>query len=107
MTREEAKQRAAAGAAFLDKHDPDWWKSERIALPDLAMGNECACVLGQLYGIYYKAARILHLTFEDACGLGFHAPNDTAFDILTAAWRELIRARRQHATHATHEGGTP
>ncbi len=107
MTREEAEQRAAAGAAFLDKHDPDWWKHKRITLPDLAMGNECACVLGQLYGLYRWGARSLNLTFEDACRLGFHASKNADFDILTTAWRELIRARRQHATHATHEGGTP
>jgi hypothetical protein len=38
-------ERVAAGAAFLDEHDPGWW--QRIDLPTLDLSCESHCVLGQ------------------------------------------------------------
>jgi hypothetical protein len=43
-------ERVAAGAAFLDEHDPDWWKAgvERaIDLDSLDLAETSRCVLGQ------------------------------------------------------------
>ena len=38
-------ERVAAGAAFLDEHDPGWW--QRVELPTLDLACEEHCVLGQ------------------------------------------------------------
>jgi len=43
-------ERVAAGAAFLDEHDPDWWRADverAIELPSLDLSSERSCVLGQ------------------------------------------------------------
>lgn len=42
--------RVAAGAAFLDVHDPEWWRADveqAIDLDQLDMGEGDSCVLGQ------------------------------------------------------------
>jgi hypothetical protein len=43
-------ERVAAGAAFLDEHDPGWWRADvpnAIHLDTLDLGSERSCVLGQ------------------------------------------------------------
>ena len=43
-------ERVAAGAAFLDEHDPDWWRADAeraIDLDTLYQGSSHRCVLGQ------------------------------------------------------------
>ncbi|HTJ69231.1 MAG TPA: hypothetical protein VL551_16965 [Actinospica sp.] len=43
-------ERVAAGAAFLDEHDPDWWRADverAIDLEKLNLSHGDACVLGQ------------------------------------------------------------
>jgi hypothetical protein len=43
-------ERVAAGAAFLDEHDPDWWRADverAIDLETLDLTEAHACVLGQ------------------------------------------------------------
>jgi hypothetical protein len=43
-------ERVAAGAAFLDEHDPDWWRADverAIDLDRLDMGDGDSCILGQ------------------------------------------------------------
>ena len=43
-------ERVAAGTAFLDQHDPDWWKAgvERaIDLATLDLDEPALCILGQ------------------------------------------------------------
>ena len=43
-------ERVAAGAAFLDEHDPDWWREDAeraIDLDALSLGSTTCCVLGQ------------------------------------------------------------
>ncbi len=43
-------ERVAAGAAFLDEHDPDWWKADvpnAIDLDGLDLGDGEICILGQ------------------------------------------------------------
>lgn len=43
-------ERVAAGVAFLDEIDPDWWRADTenaIDLEQLNMGNGCMCILGQ------------------------------------------------------------
>jgi hypothetical protein len=43
-------ERVAAGAAFLDEHDPGWWEEDverAISLDWLDLGDDETCVLGQ------------------------------------------------------------
>jgi hypothetical protein len=43
-------ERVAAGAAFLDEHDPEWWRPDvdgAISLDTLDLMNGNLCVLGQ------------------------------------------------------------
>lgn len=43
-------ERVAAGAAFLDEHDPEWWRADverAIDVEDLALSMSDRCVLGQ------------------------------------------------------------
>ena len=43
-------EHVAAGAAFLDEHDPDWWRADverAINLDRLALANATHCILGQ------------------------------------------------------------
>ena len=43
-------ERVAAGAAFLDEHDPDWWKPDTgraINVKQLDLAEPEQCVLGQ------------------------------------------------------------
>lgn len=43
-------ERVAAGAAFLDEHDPDWWRADverAIDLGTLDLSDSASCVLGQ------------------------------------------------------------
>lgn len=89
-------ERAEAGAAYLDEHFDSWVLDiDREAL-DL---NDCGrCVLGQEFGNYWTGLDRLGLTnnrvIED---LGFILPNEDdspdAWDLLTAAWVEVIDAR--------------
>lgn len=105
-------ERVAAGAAFLDEHDPGWWREDarpaiELAILDLESG--CQCVLGQLYPCtgnpyfsYTEARHHLSLTAPDAESLGFdtitryddEAGNDEEYDALTAEWKRVIVERR-------------
>jgi hypothetical protein len=43
-------ERVAAGAAFLNEHDPEWWRADveqAIDLDRLDMGEGDSCILGQ------------------------------------------------------------
>jgi hypothetical protein len=43
-------ERVAAGAAFLDEHDPEWWRADverAIDLETLRLSNPRRCILGQ------------------------------------------------------------
>lgn len=90
-----ADERAAAGAAWLDKHVPDWLNQIDTGRLDLA---DCsACMLGQIYRDYWNAPLVKDgLGFEycrQANALGF---NDELgqYNELTDAWLRLIDERR-------------
>ena len=109
-------ERAAAGAAFLDEHDPDWWRADverAIDLGKLCLGNGDQCILGQRcpleysddwsgYGLY--SAELSGLPLSDwrgrddwAVERGFQAQGDgpaVEFADLDAEWRRVIEARR-------------
>jgi hypothetical protein len=95
-------ERVARGAALLDEREPGWW--QRIDLETLDLGAPCHCVLGQLATDLEDPTSWLvildrfDLTWVDDSDkqLGFNAltSSDRSYANLTAAWRELIEARR-------------
>jgi hypothetical protein len=96
-------ERVARGAALLDEREPGWW--ERIDLGRLDLSSPCRCVLGQLNTdldrpYFPKWTDILErfgVGLRDEFTHGFNVGGggtDAQFANLTAAWRELIEARR-------------
>lgn len=100
-------ERVAAGAVFLDEHDPGWW--QRIDLAVIDLGSPCCCVLGQLHldkspnpAFAYRRGRdALGLSANRGRELGFDAyQDDMAGDVgaeyydLTAEWKRVITGRR-------------
>lgn len=99
-------QRVAAGAARLDREWPGWWK--RIDLEQLNVGDDCACILGQLEGDYLAALTTLgehepHLSGFDVESVDYTNAVaelkrlDAEYDALTAEWKRVIAARRAQA----------
>jgi hypothetical protein len=112
-------ERVAAGAAWLDEHEPGW--VDRIDTDRLDLSSRCRCVLGQLempllaaadaddafeIGVERRQLSIYttSLLGFDRCPWGLpiqtYAETEAEYDQLTAAWRELIATRR-----ATPAGG--
>lgn len=99
-------ERVAAGAAFLDQAEPGW--RQHIDIDRLDLASPCRCVLGQLEialhsegpeddGAFSDALFRYGIAFEE-WALGFNAGHEgrnVEFPQLTAAWRELIQARRE------------
>lgn len=85
------QERARRGAAFLDEHRTDHWR-ERIDLDKLDIGNECTCVLGQLYGHYGDGVEALKLEDANKFRLGFEFAGDgyTEAYWLNRAWKEQL-----------------
>jgi hypothetical protein len=90
--------RVAAGAAWLDQDEPGW--DARIDLDRLDLSSGCRCILGQLDGGFGDGMEARSLSLVRAAQLGFTADWDSPLDLrdewaaLTAAWRDLITARR-------------
>ena len=91
LSLDEARLRVAGGAAWLDAERPGW--EAHVDLGTLDVGASCRCVIGQVLGDYYIAARRVP---GGVVTCGFAAPHMDieSYPILTAAWRELIEARR-------------
>lgn len=106
--------RVAAGATYLDEHEPGWWKLIELGRLNLASG--CRCVLGQLemartgdpWSNYCDAVDRLGLADSQSAALGFecspggvtdydYEARDAEYAELTVAWRELIEKRRAGA----------
>lgn len=97
-------ERVARGAALLDVATPGWF--EAINLDWLDLSNCNRCVLGQLAGDFMDALVEYEINPDEARARGFEVSVDVEdvsvidaeYDALTAAWRELITARRAGAT---------
>lgn len=108
-------ERVAAGAVFLDEHDPDWWRA--IDLDTLRLNDPDQCVLGQrcpveawrrapigesrfaTYAAVLSGMNLREMS-EWAEALGFEAGSDDRccsggeYDVLTAEWKRVITGRR-------------
>lgn len=87
------KWRVARGVKLLDKRMPGW--DERINLHRLDMGNGTHCVLGQLYGDYYRGLDVL--LGDNSNSNGYHYAFNTYFltsDVLDREWTRVITDRR-------------
>jgi hypothetical protein len=117
-------ERVAAGAAFLDEHDPEWWRE--IDLDALDLSETDRCVLGQRCPLAVLAAYLGHSVewldstdrshgydaylrhlagslsgferLEWASAHGFITEDDDDerddWDSLTAEWKRVITERR-------------
>ena len=90
-------ERVAAGAAWLDEHEPPGWV-DRVDPDTLNLGDCWRCVLGQLRGEYFDALDDLGLdeVWGDDHGFSLNEdlPYPERYAELTAAWRDLISTRR-------------
>lgn len=127
-------ERVAAGAAFLDEHDPQWWRADverAIDLKTLDLRLYDSCILGQRCPLEVLAAyldRSVHLAFDDddetqkydaygeAIAADFNVPgwpqqhgfngwDGDEFKPLTAEWKRVIWERRDAATAAGEGNG--
>lgn len=86
-----AGERAARGAALLDRERPGWAAKVVPARLDLA---DCRrCVLGQLFQSFGPGLAALGLQSR-AADHGFAADRDAWFDDLLPAWLAEINSRR-------------
>lgn len=95
-------ERVEAGARWLDANRPGW--VQRINLDTLDITDPCGCIIGQVYGDYWRGPDELFTVTdveervaawcadEPARDLGFNGEGQ--YDELEGAWRELILARR-------------
>lgn len=95
-----ARARALAGAQKLTAHEKGGGWAGRVNLKTLEVDSCTTCVLGQLYGTYYRG--LMELGFEDSdldrqeCGFTLRAGDTSGvtFADLDAAWRKIIRELR-------------
>lgn len=111
-------ERVAAGMAFLDQVDPDWWKADvtcAINLHALDLGDNGKCVLGQRCPLEYReedgtgdyrawSAALSGVNQDDWTGadnwaapLGFQCQGPYSsedYEDLTAEWKRVILERR-------------
>ena len=82
--------RVREGMTWLDINVPGW--CDRIDVERLDISHCRRCMLGQLFGNYWRNK----LSFGECCTMGFTRPFDELrlFPAPTAAWRAAILARR-------------
>ena len=93
--------RVAAGVAWLEDRDPDWFMKEDVERLNIEI--QCDCVLGQWddSGDYDRALKNHDLSPAEAVRLGFLGPvwpRQTGpagyWDALQAEWVRVIRAKQ-------------
>lgn len=103
MSAPSIAERVAAGAAWLDEHQPGW--IDVIDLERLDLQAACFCILGQLHGNFWTSPSFTGdrtRRIEAAAPYGFAIDDEgggleveeAQYEALTAAWRELIEQRR-------------
>ncbi len=108
-------ERVAAGVAWLDEHDPGWWRTDApedptrgrdaqpIDLGRLSLSSPCGCILGHRWGHYANAlldapldAPPWRMGFDAAAQV--YPDRRVEYRHLTAEWRRVIRERREAVT---------
>ncbi|SHK19992.1 hypothetical protein [Rhodothermus profundi] len=113
---ESACQRAARGAAHLDRVDPGWYR--RVDVARLELADSALCVLGQRYGTFFLGLSRAGLLNLSSAPLGNRSPVDYGFlcvqdvdetlqardyALLNQAWRvEIYRRLRRDGLAAQH-----
>jgi hypothetical protein len=101
LTYTEAVTRVHKGARHLDVYGPLAWRS-RINLDTLNLDDGDNCILGQLYGAYYRGFETLDdLTADfDTYGMGFNVnstadgPWTNSIKVLNQAWHDYLRVEK-------------
>ena len=101
-TKKQYRKRVRRGIRLLEYYyGKDWYKD--ISLKNLDMGEECHCILGQLYGNYFDGSfQKGDEVAVDFCDLsprfGFDISHDwpivDSYNKLTKAWKKEIKKRR-------------
>jgi hypothetical protein len=106
ITEEAVQKRVERGASYLDEVDPGWHR--RVDAETLELEDGEHCVLGQLHGgfrIGLGRSHVLSLSSAPRASLspvayGFKCVEGVSdawqardYELLTAAWREAVRAR--------------
>jgi hypothetical protein len=89
--------RVKAGAHYLDRATPGWYRE--VDLDQLSMVKTDRCVLAQLDGGYYRGLDRFGDALEVVETLGFttDGSDDAEWDTLTAYWVAEIRRRLARA----------
>jgi hypothetical protein len=86
-------ERVAKGAALLDEREPGWWQRIDLSKLDGQLWTDLA-IEDDEEDPYNMALRDLSLYHGKDEDLGFDREDGEQYPQLTAAWRELIEARR-------------
>jgi hypothetical protein len=100
LSPEQAREFVAAGAKWLDKHEPGWLPKITIAKIDIKYCDRC--IGGQLGGDYYSFKNRHSLDLSTCTSLGFSSSPLATWqyawcDTLTEAWKALIAERRSQS----------
>ena len=103
ITYEKARIRVARGAAWLDEHRPDWWRTD-INLEILNLRNGDNCIIGQVFKEPYHHGAVFgkprgfnvnleHTDFNVDHGFFAYGNNLEDYSILQECWVDLICGR--------------
>ena len=85
------KTRVKAGIAFLDAVKPNWKK--KIDLDKLDLFSPYTCVIGEVYGGYFKGMKKLEIEWhsDSATALGFYEGSVMNYPSLTKVWKQELK----------------
>ena len=92
-------ENVARGIELLDQKMPGW--AAKIDLDILRMSSCHVCILGQLYTEYGLGLSALGLSKGRDHGFDVPTLFHSDHEVLTAAWREAIEARRERLSEET------
>lgn len=86
--------RVRAGAAWLDANHEGWRR--RVFVDELKMSSDSECLIGQLFGSYYRMLSKEMLTTNQAYAFGFYETGLLRYwiqyPLLTKAWKQELAA---------------
>ena len=90
-------KRALRGARWMDEQAPGW--EAKIDPGKLNISSNRSCILGQVWGGFYRASARYDLGEEQAEDLGVlnRTEDPDEYPRLTSAWQGVLRARAAFA----------